>query len=146
MDELARLKAYVSAPSSGIQNQNDSTVLLHVTHSNLKSKFVEIRLDRHVRIPIFSAVRHPVPFARFLCLGVRSPRFSWPCQMLIDAVKFKLVGHCGTSASAMVLQLRDDKGAVLANLDDNSKMLGYYSPYDGYGSFCHTAGVGVSSH
>ena len=31
-----------------MQNQAASTVRLHVVHSNLKAKFVEVRLDRHV--------------------------------------------------------------------------------------------------
>lgn len=45
--DLAALREYVTAP--GGQNQADSTVRLLVTHSNLKAKFMEIRLDMHVR-------------------------------------------------------------------------------------------------
>jgi hypothetical protein len=33
----------------GPQNRAESTVLLHVSHSNLKARFFELRLDRHVR-------------------------------------------------------------------------------------------------
>lgn len=47
--ELEALRAYVTAPGSHGQNQADSTVRLHVTHSNLKSQFLEIRLDKYVR-------------------------------------------------------------------------------------------------
>lgn len=47
--ELEQLKAYVSAPGKLGANQADSTVLLHVTHSNLKAEFMEIRFDKHVR-------------------------------------------------------------------------------------------------
>merc|ERR1711881_214995 len=32
------------------QNQSDNTVLLHITHSNLKQRWPEIRLDRHTTI------------------------------------------------------------------------------------------------
>ena len=51
-------------------------------------------------------------------------------QMSVDAVKVKLTSHCGTSPSAMVLQLKDQRGSLLATLDAQQK-LGYYSPQDG---------------
>jgi len=35
---------------TGIQNRGESTVLLHVTHSNLKARMFEIRLDRHMTV------------------------------------------------------------------------------------------------
>lgn len=44
--DLRTLREYVTAPGS--QNQADDTVRLLVTHSNLKAKFMEIRLDLHV--------------------------------------------------------------------------------------------------
>ena len=47
--ELAMLREYVTADGNFGQNQSDATVLLHVTHSNLKAEFLEIRLDKHVR-------------------------------------------------------------------------------------------------
>ncbi len=43
---LDALKSYVRTPST--QNQAEDTVLLHVTHSNLKQHFIEIRFDLHV--------------------------------------------------------------------------------------------------
>lgn len=52
-------------------------------------------------------------------------------QMTIAGVKKKLCFHCGTSPTAMVLQLKDDQGRLLAVLDDEFKKLGYYSPQDG---------------
>lgn len=36
------------APGNHGQNQAESTVRLHVTHSNLKAEFIELRLDLHV--------------------------------------------------------------------------------------------------
>lgn len=47
--DIAMLKEYVTAPGNFGANQADSTVLLHITHSNLKAEFMEIRLDKHVR-------------------------------------------------------------------------------------------------
>lgn len=46
--DIQQLKNYVKADDGGMQNQAASTVRLHVVHSNLKAKFVEVRLDRHV--------------------------------------------------------------------------------------------------
>jgi len=45
-------------------------------------------------------------------------------------VKTKLMTHSGTSPSAMLLQLKDDRGRLLAELDP-ARLLGYYSPRDG---------------
>jgi tubulin-folding cofactor B len=50
-DDIQALKDYVSAPGNLGQNQADSTVRLHVTHSNLKAEFMELRLDLHVSWP-----------------------------------------------------------------------------------------------
>ena len=49
--DIDALKAYVSAPGNFGQNQAESTVRLHVTHSNLKAEFIELRLDLHVSLP-----------------------------------------------------------------------------------------------
>ena len=45
---MAALRSYVTF-DSGAQNQAESTVLLNVTHSNLKAMFMELRFDKHVR-------------------------------------------------------------------------------------------------
>ena len=47
--EMEMLREYVTAEGNFGQNQSEATVLLHVTHSNLKAEFLEIRLDKHVR-------------------------------------------------------------------------------------------------
>ena len=44
--DLASLKTYVLGPSS--QNKAEDTVVLSVSHSNLKQRFAEIRFDLHV--------------------------------------------------------------------------------------------------
>lgn len=46
--DIQALKDYVAAPGNFGQNQAESTVRLHVTHSNLKAEFIELRLDLHV--------------------------------------------------------------------------------------------------
>lgn len=45
--DIQSLKDYVAA-DSGVQNRAESTVLLQVSHSNLRARFMEIRLDLHV--------------------------------------------------------------------------------------------------
>ncbi|GAQ82952.1 Alpha-tubulin folding cofactor B [Klebsormidium nitens] len=46
--DMQALKAYVQGPSS--QNKADDTVLLNVSHSNLKQRFMELRFDLHTSI------------------------------------------------------------------------------------------------
>lgn len=43
------LRDYVMA-DTGAANRGESTILLHVTHSNLKARMFEIRLDKHMTI------------------------------------------------------------------------------------------------
>ena len=47
---LAALREYVLA-DTGAQAKADSTVLLSVTHSNLRAVFMELRFDLSVCIP-----------------------------------------------------------------------------------------------
>jgi tubulin-folding cofactor B len=51
--------------------------------------------------------------------------------MTVDAVKRKINSMTGTSVSTMVLQLKNEQGKLVAELQDDSKKLGYYSPHDG---------------
>ncbi|EFN54851.1 hypothetical protein CHLNCDRAFT_17401, partial [Chlorella variabilis] len=53
-------------------------------------------------------------------------------HMTIDAVKRKMCFHCGTPPSAQALQLKDERGRVVAALQDDSRKLGFYSPRDGF--------------
>ncbi|XP_010276589.1 PREDICTED: tubulin-folding cofactor B [Nelumbo nucifera] len=85
--------------ASRLQLPVDESVLLRVTHSNIKS---------------FSA----------------DVRFS--LQMTVESVKEKLWKKCGTSVDSMWLELFDDTGAKVADLTDNLRPLGFYSPQDGY--------------
>lgn len=51
-------------------------------------------------------------------------------QMSVEAVKEKLWKKCGTSVNSMVLQLHDDSGSKIADIGDNMRPLGFYSPMD----------------
>ncbi|OIV90349.1 hypothetical protein TanjilG_21791 [Lupinus angustifolius] len=79
--------------------EGDESVLLRVTHSNLKTFIADIR-------------------------------FSF--QLTVEAVKDKLWKKCGTSVNSMHLELYDDARNKLADLSDNSKLLAFYSPLDGF--------------
>lgn len=77
--ELGQLKAYVTAPGKLGANQADSTVLLHVTHSNLRAEFMELRFDKHVRTINFIAACSLIMADRKYALhsiSARSPNLS----------------------------------------------------------------------
>lgn len=52
-------------------------------------------------------------------------------KMSVEAVKEKLWKKCGTSVNSMSLQLYDDTGAKIADISDNMRPFGFYSPLDG---------------
>lgn len=49
----------------------------------------------------------------------------------MESVKEKLWRKCGTSVNSMSLELYDDTKSKIADLSDNSRPLGFYSPIDG---------------
>ncbi|KAJ6700101.1 TUBULIN FOLDING COFACTOR B [Salix purpurea] len=57
-------------------------------------------------------------------------RFS--LQSSVEAVKDKLWRKCGTSVNSMQLELYDDANSKISSLTDDSRPLGFYSPFDGY--------------
>lgn len=80
--DIQQLKDYVAGPASGIQNRVDSTVLLQVSHSNLSARFMEIRLDMHVRL---QSVFTPPPSSRIETISNAScclACFASPWQLL----------------------------------------------------------------
>ena len=52
--------------------------------------------------------------------------------MTILRVKEKLMTHVGSNVSTMRLVLKDWDGTTVSELGDDTKMLGYYSPEDGW--------------
>lgn len=60
-EDIESLKAYVQGPDSGFANKLESTVLLTISHSNLKARFMEIRLDKHVSVKHANVVHPAAP-------------------------------------------------------------------------------------
>ncbi|XP_060958585.1 tubulin-folding cofactor B [Cannabis sativa] len=81
------------------KNDGDNSVLLRVTHANLKSFNADVRFS---------------------------------LQTTVEGVKEKLWHKCGTSVTSMALELYDDNNSKIAILSDDSRPLGFYSPFDGY--------------
>lgn len=57
-------------------------------------------------------------------------RFS--LHSTIGAMKERLWKNCGTAVDSMLLQLFDDNDKKIADMNEDSRPLGFYSPYDGY--------------
>ncbi|KAI3498912.1 hypothetical protein L1887_34698 [Cichorium endivia] len=85
--------------ASRLQLPTDDSVLLRITHSNLKTFSAEARSS---------------------------------LESTVEAIKDKLWKKCGTSVTSMQLELYDDTGAKLSDLNDNTRPFGFYSPLDGY--------------
>uniref|UniRef100_A0A803MNQ6 CAP-Gly domain-containing protein n=1 Tax=Chenopodium quinoa TaxID=63459 RepID=A0A803MNQ6_CHEQI len=52
-------------------------------------------------------------------------------QVTVEAMKEKLWKKCGTTVDSMSLELYDDAGAKIADLTNNARSFGFYSPMDG---------------
>ncbi|CAL1385156.1 unnamed protein product [Linum trigynum] len=81
------------------QIEGDDSVLLRVTHSNLKTFSAEVRCS---------------------------------LQSTVEAVKDKLWRKCGTSVNSMSLELYDDANTKIADLNNPTTLLGFYTPVDGF--------------
>ncbi|PWZ39052.1 Tubulin-folding cofactor B [Zea mays] len=53
-------------------------------------------------------------------------------QTTVEALKDKLWRKTGTAVASMRLQLRDDSGTKIADLDDDTAPLAAYAPYNSY--------------
>jgi len=166
---------------SGGQNRGDSTVLLHVSHSNLARHFHELRLDLHMTVgalkdklrshtgtgsahaylTLLDDSNQPVRGAPHGCrdaalaggraraaldarwlhrAGSRGIPFAAIAEPLAPSGTRRahaLTRHAGRSADSRTPPLRicspraRARRAQIADMDDDSRMLGYYSPYDG---------------
>ncbi|KAK1431365.1 hypothetical protein QVD17_07822 [Tagetes erecta] len=85
--------------ASKLQLPGDDSVLLRVTHSNLKTFSADIRFS---------------------------------LESTVEAVKDKLWKKCGTAVASMRLELYDDTGAKVSDVNDYTRPFGFYSPLDGY--------------
>lgn len=97
--EMDLLRQYVTADGNFGANQAESTVLLHVTHSNLNVQFMELRLDKHVRsrTPNLQASRAAHSSVRLRC-GLRRVHTAVPARQQA------LLGPSESGGSAQRLQ------------------------------------------
>lgn len=118
------------------QIEADESVLLRVTHANLKSFTSDVRFSLQVSpfpqrsnvLLLFVASISDSPLWVLSKIGV----VYLQLQMSIESVKEELWKKCGTSVNSMCLELYDDSGAKISDLTDNSSPFGFYSPLDGY--------------
>lgn len=111
--------------AKNIKLEGDESVVLRVSHSNLKTFNSDIRfsLQVHSFLSVFF-------FGHLISL---KKSFFFPrLQLTVEGVKEKLWKKCGTSVNSMHLELYDDTRNKIVDLSDNSKPLGFYSPYDGF--------------
>jgi len=109
--------------ASSIELHGEDSVVLRVTHSNLKTFNADIRFSLQVR----SFPSTPILLNALFNTWLR------PWQLTVEGVKDKLWKKCGTSVNSMHLELYDDaRNDKIADLSDNSKPLGFYSPLNGF--------------
>ncbi|WCJ33359.1 tubulin folding cofactor B [Euphorbia peplus] len=65
-------------------------------------------------------------------LNTFSAHLRFSLQSTVESVKEKLWRKCGTSVNSMSLELYDDNKSKIGDLTDDSRLLGFYSPLDGY--------------
>jgi tubulin-specific chaperone B len=53
-------------------------------------------------------------------------------QCTVEEVKRKLAFHCGSNASTMSLQLKNRDDKLVAQMSDDARKFGYYSPQNGF--------------
>ena len=56
------------------------------------------------------------------------PEIRVDLHITVGDLKVKMNTHCGTGCTFMRVLLKDPTGRVVCELDDDAKMLGYYSP------------------
>lgn len=61
-----------------------------------------------------------------------SSQLRFSLHSTIEAVKERLSRNSGTAVGAMLLQLYDESDNKLCEMTENSRLLGFYSPLDGY--------------
>eukprot|EP00249_Psilotum_nudum_P006676 c19972_g1_i1 orf=241-969(-) len=61
-----------------------------------------------------------------------SSQLRFSLHTTIEAVKERLSRNSGTAVGAMLLELFDESGTKVCDMSDNFRVLGYYSPLNGY--------------
>lgn len=129
--DLRTLREYVTAPGS--QNQADDTVRLLVTHSNLKAKFMEIRLDLHMRVALLK---------QKLCFHCGTPASSMILHLKDENGKLlatlsddsSMLGYYSPYDGATLHIVDTDPTSLSANgwLEDTSKVQKYVMSDEDY--------------
>lgn len=140
-------KSAAEAMASLLQQlPTDDSVVLRVTHCNLKTFSADVRFSLQVPAPSldrFGLGGFAVsPSARFIRRSWTSLKMVYKkithrgivsCdrwQSSVESVKEKLWRKCGTSVDSMRLELYDDSGSKVSDLSEDSRPLGFYSPLD----------------
>ena len=135
--DLEALRGYVTYESGG-QARSTSTVLLHCTHSNLKARLFEIRLDRHMTVErVKEKLRaHVGTGSAYMHLTLLDEngqvRRSRPVRLRRRPVRV-VTAHPARLLRAVhhhtPLLLPPQ---VVADMIDDDLKLGYFSPMDGW--------------
>ena len=65
-------------------------------------------------------------------LSIRIPEVKFSLMEPICEIKLSLVKRFGTEVDSMKLELRDEEEVKVADMDDELKAFGYYSPQENY--------------
>ena len=124
--EMRALREYVTAAPSGIQNRGDGTVLLQVTHSNLKAVFMELRFDMHMTIAALKEklMSHVGTNASAMSLSLKSPDKAVMFSGLEDA---RMLGFYSPTDGCILHVVDGDPFSLSAQggLEDVSKVKKY---------------------
>jgi len=126
------LRDWVTGEAGG-QNRGESTVLLHVTHSNLKARMFEIRLDRHMTVErVKEKLRtHTGTGSLFMHLTLLDFNGQVVADMINDELK---LGYC-SPMNGWTIHITDlDPHSLAANggLEDVSLVKKYEISEDDY--------------
>lgn len=132
-DDIQALRDYVRAPGNFGANQAESTVLLHVTHSNLKAEFMELRLDRHATIDSLKLKLcfHCGSNPSAMILQLKSPDGSLVATLNDDSKK---LGFYSPDNGHILHVIDTDPTSASANgwLEDTSKVAKYVMSDEAY--------------
>jgi len=124
--EMRALREYVTSAPSGIQNRGDGTVLLQVTHSNLKAVFMELRFDMHMTIAALKEklMSHVGTNASAMTLSLKSPDKALMFSGLEDA---RMLGFYSPTDGCILHVMDSDPFSLSAQggLEDVSKVEKY---------------------
>ena len=152
--DMASLRAYVTAADDRhYATVPEGTVALQVTHSNLRAKMLDIRLDMHSTVraqpalpssPLSSGPpgQRGAAVARVSGSHGAFPRRSPPSRSSCTSTRARTRTSCGwcsspgsaqcvARAAGPAARAHALAAAQVAALDDDSNKLGFYSPANG---------------